>query len=249
MAPGRDGRPRGPAVAGALVAALVMLCGCGADAPDRRVRPPFTNQTIKTAFISPADLGKGAVQFEDSGHGSHVIYTPPDTVPTCPYVQRADDAAVTVQPALQLDGGNPTGRFVVGPADPAKTPLPVVTQGAVVFPNDTLTDQGMRAVTAESAKCPASFTILGGPPVIVGGYRVTRRPIEVAGWKGFAQHLVHTSPPQVNSVTYDDLVTAVVRKANAIVYAGFEQTRKTGERSDSADDLEDLLKDKLKRMG
>jgi hypothetical protein len=244
MASRRDGR-----TAWALVTALLVLCGCGNGASGDRVRPPFTDKSIRTAFVAAADLGKGAVQFEDSGHGSHIIYTPPDTVPTCPYVQRADNVTATVQPAVQLDGGNPTGRFIVAAANTAKTPLPVVTQGAVVFPNDTLTDQGMRTVTAESAKCPASFNILGGPPIIVGDYHVTKRPLEVAGWTGFAQHLVHTSPPQINPATYDDLVTAVVRKANAIFYVGYEQTKNTGDRSDSTDRLEKLLTHKLKRMG
>jgi hypothetical protein len=81
-----------------------------------------------------------------------------------------------------------------------------------------LADQGMDRVQAAAAKCPAAFTILGGPPVIVGNYKTNSRPFRLGEWQGFAQQLVHTFPSDVDPGTYDDLVTVVVRKANAILY-------------------------------
>ncbi len=59
------------------------------------------------------------------------------------------------------------------------------------------------------------------------------RPLELHGWQGFAQQLAHTSPDDINPDTYDDLVTVVLHKDNAILYAGFAQIKKTGERADS----------------
>ncbi|HYU05544.1 MAG TPA: hypothetical protein VEL02_17000 [Jatrophihabitantaceae bacterium] len=232
------------AVAGAVVAGCT---GHGHATP--KVLPPFTVRSVQSGFITAHDLGDGAIQFADTGHGAHIVYTPPDSIPTCPYVQRADDVTVTVQPAVELPGGNSTGRVIVGPRDASRTPLPVVTQGAVVFKNDTLAVVGMKTVQAESAKCPAAFTVLGGPPVIIGDYKVNQRPFELAGWHGFAQQLAHTFPPGMDDPTYDDLVTVVVQKANVILYVGFEQTKQTGERADSSSRVRAAMQVALNRLG
>src|SRR5262245_33537942 len=66
---------------------------------------------------------------------------------------------------------------------------------------------------------------------------------------GRAGPLVHTFPPGAAPGTYDDLVTVVVRKANAIVYVGFEQTKQTGQRADSASKVKDAMKVALGRLG
>jgi hypothetical protein len=232
-------------VAAALALLTTMGCGGGSE---QQTGPPYTAKSIRAGFVTPADLGKGAMAFEELEHASHVIYTPPESVPTCPYVQRADDVEVDVSPAVELVGGNPTGRFIVAPRDPARTPLPVDTQGAVVFKSEALADTGMKQVTSEAAKCPNTFTIFGGPPQVVGSYTVSSRPFELEGWKGFAQQLAHTSP-DVDPGIYDDLVTVVVRKANAILYAGFAQTKKMGQRSDSGAKAEDVMKHTLARLG
>ena len=225
------------------------LAGCGSDSGKSLTHPPYTVKSIQYGFATAKDVGKGAVQFQDSDHGSHVIYTPPNSVPTCPYVQRADDTTVQVRPAVELVGGNPTGRFIVGPTNPEKSALPVITQGAVVFTTDALADQGMKTVLAESAKCPDSFTILGGPPIIVGSYKVNSRTFKSGGWTGFAQQLAHTSPPDLNSGTYDDLVTVVAHKANAVIYLGYAQIHKVGQRADSNKKVEKLMKVTLDRLG
>ena len=233
------------ALAGAV---LGGLAGCH-SAPARKASS-YTVQSVRAGFITTGDLGAGTIQVDDSGHGgAHIIYTPPDSVPTCPYVQRADNVSGNVPPAVELPGSNSTGRFVVGPRDPAATPLATVTQGALVFTTSALADKGMDQVNAQTAKCPSAFTILGGPPVIVGDYKINNRPFELSGWRGFAQQLVHTFPAGVDPDTYDDLVTVVVHRANAILYVGYEQTKKVGERADSATKVRTALERTLNRLG
>ena len=206
----------------AIVIATIAVAGCGGAS-----QPTFTQRSIKTGFVKPADLGgKGVIAFEDTGVSGHIIYTPEDSVPTCPYVQRADDAPVDAMiPAVELQGGNSTGRFIVGPQNPRRGAPPAVTQGAVVFQNAGFADAGMKKVNAAAAKCPRTWTILGGPPEIIGTYTTNTRPLELDGWKGFSQQLAHTAPPDVNPDTYDDLVTVVLHKGNAILYAGFAQIK------------------------
>jgi hypothetical protein len=235
---------RGAAI---LVAAALALVGCGGGS-DQRTEPPYTSRSIRSGFVTPADLGTSAVAFEDAEHGSHIVYTPPNSVPTCPYVQRADDVEGLVRPAVELSGGNPTGRFIVAPRNPERSPLPVVSQGAVVFESEALAVAAMKRVTAEAAKCPNAFTIAGGPPQVVGAYTVNRRPFALEGWSGFSQQLAHTSPPEVNPETYDDLVTVVVRKANAILYAGFAQIKKVGQRAVAGAKAEEVMKRSLARV-
>jgi hypothetical protein len=231
----------------AIVAVSFVLAGCGGGSGESS--SGFTQASIKTGFVKPADLGKGTIAFEDTGVAGHIIYTPEDSVPTCPYVQRADDAPVdAMTPAVELQGGNSTGRVIVGPQNPRHDSPPVVTQGAVVFHNAQLADAGMKKFDAAASKCPASWTILGGPPQIVGSYTVNTRPLELHGWKGFSQQLAHTSPRDVNPDTYDDLVTVVLQKNNAILYAGFAQIKKTGERADSGAKAEQVMKQTLARL-
>jgi hypothetical protein len=231
-------------VAAAILAAAIALTGCGGDGSSG-----FTQRSIKTGFVKPADLGgKNIIAFEDNGVAGHIIYTPEDSVPTCPYVQRADDAPAGSTAAVELQGGNATGRFIVGPDPPKQDSPPVVTQGAVVFHNAQLADAGMKTVNAAAAKCPSKWTILGGPPQIIGTYTVTSRPIELHGWKGFSQQLAHLSPKDINPDTYDDLVTVVLHKGNAILYAGFAQIKNTGERADSGEKAEQVMKQSLARL-
>jgi hypothetical protein len=239
-------RRRGAAALAAALALALGACGGGSDNP---TASSYTARSIRAGFVKPADVGTGAFQIQDNEHSNHIIYTPTDSVPTCPYVQRADDVQAVVQPALELQGGNSTGRFIIGPKDPLHHPLPVVTQGAVVFKNATLADAGMKKVDAEAAKCPNSITILGGPPEIIGSYAVNPRPFELQGWTGFAQQLAHTAPPAVNPKTYDDLATVVVRKDNAIFYAGFATIKQVGQRADSAATAQKVVKQALARLG
>jgi hypothetical protein len=234
-----------------LVAALLacgLLAGCGGGSGGSG--PQYTVRSVKAGFVRKADLGgKGILAIQDTEHSNHIIYTPTDSVPTCPYSQRADDLTHRVEPALELNGGNSTGRFILGPENPRRRQIPVVTQGAVVFKSTALAAEGMKRVTAEAAKCPSGFTIFGGPPEIIGHYTVNSRPFAVEGWSGFAQQLAHTSPKDVDPVDYDDLDTVVVRKANAILYAGFALVRKVGQRAESAARAQATLKHTLARLG
>jgi hypothetical protein len=235
-------RPLAALVATALALA-VAGCGGGGD------QPAFTQSSIKSGFVKPADLGgKGVIEFQDDGSAGHIIYTPEDSVPTCPYAQRADDAPAGTVAAVQLQGGNSTGRWIVGPSNPQHDSPPAVTQGALVFQTDQLADAGMKKVNASVSKCPGTFTILGGPPQIVGSYTIHTRPLELNGWKGFSQQLAHTAPKDVNPDTYDDLVTVVLQKDNAILYAGFAQIKDTGERADSGAKAEQVMKQALARL-
>lgn len=225
----------------ALIAAVLAGCGGGSAG--------YTKDSVKAGFVKPADLGPGdMVAFEDDGSAGHIVYTPEDSVPTCPYAQRADDAPAGTTAAVQLQGGNATGRFIVGPGNPRPEAPPVVTQGAVVFQSAQLADAGMKRVNAAAADCPGTFTILGGPPQIVGSYTVNSRPLELDGWKGFSQQLAHTSPPEINEDTYDDLVTVVLHKGNAIIYAGFAQIKRSGERADSGEKAEQIMQRALARL-
>ncbi|HWK30025.1 MAG TPA: hypothetical protein VNS09_25875 [Solirubrobacter sp.] len=233
-----------PRALAATVAVAAALAGCGGGGSGQQ----YTTQSIRAGLVKPADLGKGAIELRDTGHASHVIYTPPESVPTCPYVQRADDTTGLIEAAVVLDAGSPTRRIIVSPPNPERSQLPVVEQGAVVFANDALATTGMQRVTAAAGKCPKAFTVLGGPPVVVGSYAVNTRPIEIDGWKGFAQQLAHQSPKDFGVDTYDDLMTIVLRKANAIVYAGFAQIKKVGEPADSSAKAETTLRRTLARL-
>ena len=82
--------------AAAGVLALGILAGCSSGAPQPLTKPPYTVDSVRSGLVSPSDLGEGASEFKDNGHASHVVYTPPNSIPTCPYVQRSDDAAVDV---------------------------------------------------------------------------------------------------------------------------------------------------------
>ncbi|TYB98804.1 hypothetical protein FXF53_16985 [Micromonospora sp. WP24] len=241
-------RSRSTAIAAGLLA-LGVLAGCSSESPAPVTKPPYTVDSVRSGLVSPSDLGEGAIEIEDEGHSSHVIYTPPNSIPTCPYVQRSETVEVAVEPAIEPVGGNPTGRTIVAPQKVGPSSLPVVTQGAVVFQSSSLVDDTMNKVVAEADKCPATFSVLGGPPTVVGEYKVGSRSIEINGWKGFSQHLVHTSPPEVNTETYDDLVTVVVRKANAIIYVGYTQIKSVGKRADSDEKVKALMKTTLARLG
>jgi hypothetical protein len=233
---------------GPVLAACLALAACGGGS-GAGGGATYTVRSIKRGFVTKADLGKGLLAFQDTEHSNHIIYTPTDSVPTCPYVQRADTVTNGTQPAVELDGGNPTGRFIVGPPNPDRSPIPVVTQGAVVFKSPALAAAGMKKVTTAAARCPGAFSILGGPPQIVGHYTVNSRPIEVAGWQGFTQQLAHTSPPDWHAEFYDDLDTVVVRKGNAILYAGFATVKKLGQRADSAAKAKETMERTLSRLG
>jgi hypothetical protein len=242
---------RGTWVAAIGLAAVIAGCGGGSSSSSASGADGgrFTVKSVGAGFIKPADVGTNMVSFEDDGHGAHINFTPEGSVPTCPYVQRADDLQVNVDPAVELSGGNPTGRFIVAPRQVGENQPPIVTHGAVVFPSESLAAGAMKQVTAAVGKCPKTFTVLGGPPVVIGSYTVNARPFDVDGWKGSSQQLAHTAPPDVNPETYDDLVTVVAQKGNAIVYAGFEQIKKVGERADSGAKAEETMRKALERLG
>jgi hypothetical protein len=233
----------------ALLAACVALAACGGGSSGSGGDGKYTVRSVKRGFVTKADLGKNLIALQDTEHSNHIIYTPTDSIPTCPYVQRADTVTDGTRAAIELDGGNSTGRFIVGPPNPDRSPIPVVTQGAVVFKSTALAAAGRKKVTTAAARCPSAFSVFGGPPQIVGHYTVNSRPIEVEGWQGFSQQLAHTSPPEFHADLYDDLDTVVVRKGNAILYAGFATVKKVGRRADSAAQAQKTMERTLARLG
>src|SRR5262249_61647058 len=95
----------------ALLSACVALAACGGGSGSGG-DATYTVRSIKRGFVTRADLGKDLLAFQDTEHSNHIIYTPTDSVPTCPYVQRADTVTNGVQPSIELDGGNSTARFI-----------------------------------------------------------------------------------------------------------------------------------------
>ena len=231
----------------AVVAPLTLaMAGCGGGASDE---PAYTQESIKSGFVKPADLGKDVIEFEDTGVAGHIIYTPEDSVPTCPYAQRADDAPAGTTAAVQLQGGNATGPLDRRPEQPAARRAAGRHPGRGRVPDREARRRRDEARRREAvSKCPRTFTILGGPPQILGTYTLNTRPLELHGWQGFSQQLAHTSPRDVNPDTYDDLVTVVLHKGNAILYAGFAQIKNTGERADSGAKAEQVMKQALARL-
>lgn len=235
-----------------VIAMTALAAGCSGDEKEASkplTQPPYTVTSIQSGFVRAGDLGPKAVEYADDGHPSHVVYTPADSIPTCPYVQRSETVSVKVEPAIQLAGGNTTNRHFVESRDPSVSTQPVITQGGLVFESDPLAQQGMKQVKAEAAKCPANFDVLGGPPVIVGEYRISQRAVDVAGWSGFVQRLAHTPPTDMPSDAYDDLATAVLRKSNSIIYISYQQTQKVGDQASSESRLRAMLDQTLPRLG
>jgi hypothetical protein len=74
----------------------------------------------------------------------------------------------------QLDGA--VGRRSGRPGADAATNRDA---GRAGFKTDVLADKGMDKVQAEAAKCPAAYSILGGPPTIVGAYKTNSRPFQL----------------------------------------------------------------------
>lgn len=233
----------------ALMALLLVTTGCTKQGNSPVAAPPYSLETVKEALVSADDLGPDADEFwEDPKLVSHVMHIPPSALPTCPYVQRSHTVS-DIPAYFQPVGGEPTGKRIVHAKDFHNTSIPTITEGALVFASPSLAKTAMDAAIAEHAKCPAEFSLNGGPPPILGDYKTTSRSFEMHGWKGYAQHLVHTFPPEQDDSMYDDLTTVVALKANAIVFIGYHRTMDIGEPAVSPDELHKVLKTSLARLG
>ncbi|WP_066948119.1 hypothetical protein [Microtetraspora fusca] len=238
-----------PRVALALAAVCAALTGCSGTADATATKPHYTADEVKAAYYTAKDAGEGARDYwYDRNFHSHTNYVPPSAIQTCPYVQRSD-AANAPSNVVQPVGGEPVGQFAVEPARSTDSRVPYVTQNALVFGSGAIADGAMDEVGSGLAKCPGSYAVNGGPPVILGTYSVTSRPLEVFGWKGYVQQLAHTFPPGMDDVYYEDIAIVVLHRANLILYLDLTQTKIVGDRADSADKARGAVEKVLRRLG
>lgn len=231
--------------AGLLLIACLVIAGCGGSG-----KSAYTATDVRAAYYKAADGRNPAVEgvWANQDYHSHSNFVPLDGLEVCPLSQRANapsQAANVIQPKA----AQPVQQFILQPRSPDDTRTPVVTQGAFVFGTSAIAGQGMDAATAAMAKCPPRYEVRGGPSTILGTYDVTSRPLESSGWKGISQQIAHTYPPGQDDVYYEDLTHVVVRRANVILYLGVTHEKIIGERADSADTADAVLKTVLKRLG
>ncbi|MFJ2033983.1 hypothetical protein [Streptosporangium sp. NPDC087985] len=241
-------RPRA-ASALALAAICAAVTGCASSADATATKPAYTAGDVKAAYYTAKDAGEGARDYwYDRDFHSHNNYVPPSAIQTCPYVQRSD-APKAPSNVVQPVGGQPVGQFAVEPARATDSRVPYVTQNALVFGSNAIADNAMGEVNSGLAECPGSYEVRGGPPVILGTYSVTSRPLEVFGWKGYVQQLAHTYPSGQDDVYYEDIAIVVLHRANVILYLDLTQKKIVGDRADSADKVRGAMEKVLRRLG
>jgi hypothetical protein len=228
----------------AVVILAVLAAGCGGGGQDH-----YSAGDVKAAYYRAHDGGVGLTGYwVDSDFHSHANYVPPDGLETCPLAQRAHVRAGTPN-MVQPRAAQPVGQFVVTASRESDSHTPTVTQGAFVFGTEVIARRGMDAVGAGMAKCPSSYEVRGGPPQILGTYSVSRRPLDVSGWSGYAQQIAHTYPPGQDSVYYEDITHVVLHRANVILYVDVAHLNVIGQRADSAAKADSVVTTVLARLG
>jgi len=231
-----------------VCAALVaILAGCGSDE-----KSSYAGADIKAAYFRVADESATARPrldgyWADPNQHEHSNFVPLEGIETCPQAQRANADTKLEGNYVTPKAGEPVSQFVLAPKDPDDTRTPSITQGALVFGTEAIADSGMDAVAGAIAKCPADYTVQGGPSPLLGTYSVSSRELTVDGWKGFVQQIAHTNP--ADDVYYEDAAHVVVQRANVILYLGVTHSKIIGERSDSSTKAEAVLRTVLKRLG
>jgi hypothetical protein len=234
----------------AAVALLGLAATACSSGPEPVAKPPYTAETVKSGFIAPDEVAKDKMlQAPEPDYHNHTMYIPANAVPTCPYVERSDTPEVPVSMYVEPPGAEPTGKFLVQAKDYRDLTLPYVSQGALIFPSQQVAETAMAAAKEAHTQCPDSFEITGGPPEILGSYKVTSRPFSAHGWTGWSQHLVHTYPPHQDDSRYDDQVWIVVTKANAIVYVTYNQIMTIGDVAVGEREIDKILGQALARLG
>lgn len=232
----------------ALAAVCAGVTGCSSSGGATASKPSYTADDVKAAYYTAKDAGQGARDYwYDRDFHSHTNYVPPSAVQTCPYVQRSDTPNAPSN-VVQPVGGQPVGQFAVEPARATDSRVPYVTQNALVFASTAIADNAMDEVGSGLASCPGSYEVEGGPPVILGAYRVTSRPLEVFGWKGYVQQLAHTYPPGQDDVYYEDIAIVVLHRANLILYLDLTQKKIVGDRADAAEKATGAMEKVLRRL-
>jgi hypothetical protein len=212
--------------------------------------PPYTAETVKAGFIAPDEVAKDVMrQITEPDYHNHSMYIPENAIPTCPYVERSDTPQTTIPMFVEPAGAEPTGKFLVEAKDYRDLSLPYVSQGALIFSSPQMVETAMTAAKEAHALCPDSFEITGGPPEILGTYKVTSRAFSAHGWTGWSQHLVHTYPPHQDDSRYDDQIWIVVAKANAVVYVTYNQIMSIGDVAVGEREVDKLLGTALARLG
>lgn len=232
-----------------LVLALVLLAGivtaCGDSGAGH-----YSGAQIKAAYYRAADGHDSALHdyYVDDDFHSHTNYVPVGGLEVCPLAQRSD--APTAAPnVVEPTAGQPVAQFIVEPKEATDIRLPSITQGALVFGTGTIADTGMRAFSSGVTKCPASYTVTGGPSPILGTYSVNARPLKTSGWEGYTQQIAHTYPAGEDDVYYEDMAHVVLHRANVILYLDLVQKKVIGQRSDAAAKAERAVQTVLQRLG
>jgi hypothetical protein len=242
-----------------LVAAAVLAAasGCtpggsktdGAPKVPQATKASYTLEEVKAAFYTAADAGPGMVDFwyEQDFH-DHNNYVPPGEIQVCPLAQRSNAPGAPPNTA-EMTGAQAVGQFAVKPGNPNDTRVPSLIQNAFVFATAAIADAAMDQINAEHAKCPASFSVPGGPPPILGDYNLSSRPFELGGWKGYLQQVAHTFPEGVDDVYFEDMAVLVLKRANVVLYLDLTHRIIVGERSDAPERARAAVATVLQRLG
>ncbi|MET7747910.1 hypothetical protein [Micromonospora sp. NPDC005367] len=233
----------------ALAAVCAGVTGCSSAAGATASKASYTAADVKATFYNAKDAGEGARDYwYDPDFHSHNNYVPPSAIQTCPLVHRSDTPNAPSN-VVQPVGGQPVGQFAVEPTRATDSRIPYMTQNALVFASAAIADKAMNEVGMGLAACPESYEVDGGPPVILGAYRGTSRPLELFGWKGYVQQVAHTYPPGQDDVYFEDMAVVVLHRANLILYLDLTQKKIVGDRADSADKAEGAMEKVLRRLG
>jgi hypothetical protein len=242
-------RPAGRSTAAVVLAVSLALTACTSSGKEAvATKDRYAADDFKAAVYKGEEVGAKALGFwRDKDFHSHDNFVPPAGVQTCPLAHRSDaqGAVNMVEPV----GGDPLERYDIVPKLSDDKWTPNITQGALIFATPPIAEQGMGEIKASVAQCPASYTVNGGPPRILGDYANSVRPVTIFGWTGHTQQLAHTYFPGQDNVYYEDLAIVVVQRSNAIYYLEYSQKKIIGERADAAKKAEDIVKTVLQRLG
>lgn len=235
----------------ALAVALALpLAACSSTPPPAAAtKTAYTADDVKGAYFKAKDLGPEVEEYwYDKDFHSHNNFVPETAIETCPLVNRSN-APGDVTNVIEPLAAEPVQRFVVAPVSDSDFMAPTILQGALRFGSDTIADKAMGEVMAALAKCPAQYEVPGGPPPILGTYRMSSRPLELPGWKGFIQQLGHTYPGRQDTVYYEDLANVVLHRANLIVYVQVTQRKVIGDPSEAVKQVRKVAEIVTTRLG
>jgi len=213
-----------------LALALAMLVGCAGGSHPRKASA-YTVGSIKSGFRhdrrSRPGRHPGRRLRPRLAHHLH----PARQHQTCRTYSAPTTSPARWRRPSKLPGGNSTGRIVRRSTRPGATPLPTVTQGALVF--------------RRHARRPGHEYRAGGGrhcPDRSPSSRATRHRRDYKLNRGRSNWTAGRDSPNIVAHVLDDVDPETMTISSpssctgptAILYVGYEQTKKTGERADSA---------------